>query len=99
MKKLFILGMFALALVVLSGCAAGPNDLVNSPDTEGNIAGFWLGLWHGIIAPVTFIISLFSDNVHMYEVHNNGNWYNFGYLLGLAIILGGGGTASKRSRR
>ena len=99
MKRLFILGMLAITLIVLSGCAAGPNELVDSPNREGNVAGFWLGLWHGIIAPVTFIISLFSDNVHMYETHNNGNWYNFGYLLGLAIILGGGGSASKRSRR
>lgn len=99
MKRLFILGMLAITLIVLSGCAAGPNELVDSPNREGTVAGFWLGLWHGIIAPVTFIISLFSDNVHMYETHNNGNWYNFGYLLGLAIILGGGGSASKRSRR
>ena len=99
MKRLFILGMLAITLIVLSGCAAGPNELADSPNREGNVAGFWLGLWHGIIAPVTFIISLFSDNVHMYETHNNGNWYNFGYLLGLAIILGGGGSASKRSRR
>jgi hypothetical protein len=31
-------------------------------------AGFWLGLWHGIICPVTFLISLFNDNVNIYEV-------------------------------
>ena len=99
MRNTYILGMVVIALLMLSGCAAGPNDLVHSPDREGNVAGFWLGLWHGVIAPITFIISLFSDNVHMYEVHNNGNWYNVGYLLGIAIILGGGGSASKRSRR
>ena len=99
MRNIYILGMVVLALLMLSGCAAGPNDLVNSPDREGNVAGFWRGLWHGVIAPITFIISLFSDNVHMYEVHNNGNWYNAGYLLGIAIILGGGGSDSKRSRR
>jgi len=39
----------------------------------GSVAGFWLGLWHGLIAPITFVISLFSDNVNFYEVHNNGN--------------------------
>ena len=99
MRNIYILGMVVLALLMLSGCAAGPNDLANSPDREGNVAGFWWGLWHGVIAPITFIISLFSDNVHMYEVHNNGNWYNAGYLLGIAIILGGSGSASKRSRR
>jgi hypothetical protein len=36
----------------------------------------------------------------MYEVHNNGAWYNLGYLLGAAAILGGGGGgAASRSRR
>ncbi len=99
MRYLHIIGLVVLALILFSGCAAGPNDMVNSPDIEGDVAGFWLGLWHGAIAPITFIISLFSDNVHMYEVHNNGNWYNLGYLLGVAIILGGSGSASKRKRR
>jgi hypothetical protein len=37
----------------------------------------------------------------MYEVHNTGNWYNFGFLLGMMIILGGGsgGAAARRNRR
>lgn len=56
------------------------------------MAGFWLGLWHGIIAPVTFLISLFTDNVNIYEVHNNGNWYDFGFVLGAGILFGGGGA-------
>lgn len=101
MKKALMLGMLALALVVMAGCAAGANELANTPDEEGEVAGFWQGLWHGIIAPITFVISLFSDNVYMYEVHNNGNWYNFGFLLGMATILGGGGggAAARGSRR
>jgi len=100
MKKTLMVGMLALVLVVMAGCAAGPNDLAFTPDEEGEVAGFWQGLWHGIIAPITFVISLFSDNVYMYEVHNNGNWYNFGFLLGMATILGGGGggAAARGSR-
>jgi len=95
MKKLF-LGLLVLAVVVLAGCTAGPNTMVNTPTEEGTVAGFWLGLWHGIIAPVTFVISLFSDTVHVYEVHNSGNWYNFGFLLGIVSVWGGAGrrTAS-----
>jgi len=69
--------------------APGPNALVMSPDEKGKVAGFWRGFLHGSIAPITFIISLFNHNVHMYEVHNNGGWYNFGYLLGLSVIFGG----------
>ena len=63
-------------------------------------AGFWLGLWHGIIAPVTFVISLFTDDVSIYEVHNSGNWYDFGYVLGLAMAFGGtAGSGSAAGRR
>jgi len=51
-------------------------------------------LWHGIIAPITFIISLFTDSVSMYEVHNTGGWYDFGFVLGVGILFGGGGSAS-----
>jgi hypothetical protein len=73
--------------------------LLVSAGADGRIAGFWLGLWHGFICPVTFIISLFSDKVHLYEVHNNGGWYNFGFLMGACMILGGGGksTCQKKS--
>jgi hypothetical protein len=90
-----------LVLLVLAGCAAGPNPQVRTPDAEGKVAGFWMGLWHGLISPVTFIISLFNPGVHLYEVHNSGGWYNAGFMLGLAIIFGGGGrgAAARRADR
>ena len=100
MKTALLLAGAVLLCILLAGCAAGPNQLANSAGREGKVAGFWLGLWHGLIAPVTFIISLFSKSVQMYEVHNNGGWYNFGFLLGMLILLGGGGggAAARRSR-
>jgi hypothetical protein len=63
------------------------------------VAGFLPGLWHGLISPITFVISLFSDNVTMYDVHNNGGWYNFGFLLGAMITFGGSGGGASRSKR
>ena len=100
MKKTLMLAVATVVLILVAGCAPGPNQLADSPDDEGTVAGFWRGLWHGIIAPITFIISLFSNSVHVYEVHNNGGWYNFGFLLGLSIIFGGGGGgAGRRSAR
>ena len=99
MKQVLIVSAVVAVVITLAGCAAGPNTLSGTPDQEGEVAGFWPGLWHGIIAPVTFIVSLFSDKVHMYEVHNNGGWYNFGYLLGMIIIFGGGGGGAARGRR
>lgn len=74
--------------LLLAACAAGPNELV---DTGPDPAGFWLGLWQGLISPITFIVSLFTTNVTIYEVQNNGNWYDFGFVLGVACAFGSGG--------
>lgn len=89
-----------LVAVLLSACAAGVNpqlDIV--PPDGGSVAGFWMGLWHGIITPVTFIISLFTDSVSVYEVHNSGGWYDFGFVLGLTVSVGGGGGGAAKSTR
>ena len=87
------------ALLVLSACAAGPNPGV---DTGPDPAGFWLGLWQGLISPITFVISLFTDDVNIYEVRNNGNWYDFGFILGVSVAFSGagaGGGSASRARR
>jgi hypothetical protein len=73
------LGLGMILALMLSACAAGPNELV---DTGPDPAGFWLGLWQGFISPITFLISLFTSEVNIYEVQNNGNWYDFGFMLG-----------------
>ncbi len=99
MKAVLIAGLLVLTLVTVAGCVAGPNALVNVPNEAGRVAGFWQGLWHGIIAPITFIISLFTPNVQFYEVHNNGNWYNFGFVLGAGILTGGGLFGSRHHKR
>ena len=67
--------------------APGPNPLVNQPDANGRVARAVAGLWHGIIAPVTLVISFFNSDVQMYEVHNAGSEYDLGFLLGLAIVI------------
>ena len=75
---------------------AGANELQNSENEQGHIAGFWRGLWHGLIAPFAFFISLFKDDMGIYETHNNGKWYNFGFILGLMIIFGGNKGAGQK---
>jgi LPXTG-motif cell wall-anchored protein len=99
MRIVCTLGVLFLVLAVLTACAPGPNPLVRTPDEEGKVAGFWQGLWQGIISPITFIISLFTPKVQFYEVHNNGNWYNLGFVLGAGILTGGGLFGSRRRRR
>ncbi len=89
----------AALMLVLTACAAGANPATDVPSSEGEVAGFWLGLWQGIIVPVTFIISLFSDTVGIYEVHNNGGWYDFGFVIGASVFLGGSGAGAKGARR
>ena len=89
----FLVAAGVLVLTITS-CAPGPN-VQEGVVQGGEIAGFWLGLWHGVIAPITFVISLFSDTVNVYEIHNNGNWYNLGFVLGAGVLLGGGGAGSR----
>ena len=80
-------------VLALAACAAGANTVAqaNQPDA----AGFWLGLWQGLISPITFLISLFNDHVNIYEVNNNGNWYNFGFMLGVAVVFSGPAGSSR----
>ena len=67
--------------------APGPNPLINTPDYHGTPGGFWRGVWHGIISPITLIASFVTkQNVQMYEVHNNGVIYNLGFFLGILVM-------------
>jgi hypothetical protein len=68
--------------------APGANPLINQPDAQGRVARAGAGLWHGIIAPATLIVSFFNSDVRMYEVHNAGSEYDFGFFVGLALVIG-----------
>ena len=87
------------AVLLLASCAAGANDLLRTPPEGGEVAGFWLGLWHGFISGITFVISLFNDDVNIYEVHNNGGWYNFGFMIGVSSFFGGSVHGGNETRR
>ncbi len=65
----------------------GPNPLVNQPDAQGRVARSLAGLWHGFILPVTLVISFFDSDVQIYEVHNAGSEYNFGFFLGEVFMF------------
>ncbi|HEY2980190.1 MAG TPA: hypothetical protein VGJ22_03330 [Anaerolineales bacterium] len=67
--------------------APGPNPMVNTPDDQGRVAGILMGLWHGIISPVTLLLSFLGKNTQIYEVHNDGRSYNLGFLLGILLWL------------
>jgi hypothetical protein len=85
--------LVAISAVVLAGCAAG--DPRFTPDVP---AGFWTGLWHGLISCITLIVGIFADGVRVYEIDNTGGWYDFGFLLGVAMAWGGGSHGYRRKR-
>ena len=68
-------------LAALSACATQSAAAV-APAAPG----FLLGLWHGFIFPVAWVISLFAAEVSVYAVPNNGGWYDFGYFLGIVVF-------------
>ena len=84
-----------VCVILLSGCAAGKNPHRDAPRKSADgPAGFWLGLWHGIIVPVAFVVSWFKSSINIYDVYNTGFGYNFGFIIGIMIVLGGGGSGS-----
>ena len=78
------------AALLLSACAA-----TQTVATTAAAPGFWLGVWHGFIFPVAFLVSLFRPEVALYAVPNAGGWYDFGYFVGI-VFLGVGARSSKR---
>lgn len=93
---LWALPLAATALLV--GCTPGPNPLAHHAIAGGDQAGFFLGLWHGVIIWVSFIVSLFDRGVSVYEVHNSGWAYDLGFTIGAASMHGGGVAAARRRR-
>ena len=91
-NQILVLGVIFLILIV-SNCAP------NNERFEENPAGFWAGIWHGLICWITFFISLFTDSVSIYEVNNTGGWYNFGFLIGATCILSGSGGVGKSCKK
>ncbi len=72
------------ALLALAACAEQ-----SASGVVPGAPGFLLGLWHGFIFPIAWVLSLFMDNVAVYAVPNNGGWYDFGFFLGV-VVFGGG---------
>lgn len=88
---LLILLLF-LTAIALTGCV--PGDGHNNAESP---AGFFWGIWHGWIAPISLIIGIFKPDITIYEVHNTGWWYDLGFYI--AIISGFGGLSLTRRKK
>lgn len=75
--------------MLLASCAAGDPQF-----TQDVPAGFWYGIWHGVISVITLIIHVFNESVSVYEVDNTGGWYDLGFLMGVICIWGGSSHVS-----
>lgn len=90
-KKLALLGLTALVVLVLSGCVPGDGTY-----TKADPAGFFWGVWHGWIAPVSLVMGFFNDQIRIYETSNIGWWYDLGFYM--AIISGFGSLSFFRKK-
>lgn len=84
--------LLVLTPLLLIGCFPGGDTY--SPQSP---AGFFSGVWHGWIAPLSLIVGIFKDGVRIYEPNNAGWWYDFGFYI--AVIAGFGGLALSRGRK
>jgi len=92
-SKTVAIAILILSLAVLtSGCAPGSGWA-----TPEKPAGFFTGIWHGWIAPISLIWGLFDSCIRVYEPINTGWWYDFGFYI--AIIGGFGGIAFFRRKK
>jgi len=72
---------------------AGANSKYKLPYAQP--AGFWAGLWHGLIVPITFLVCIFNPNVRIYETNNRGRLYDLGFLIGASSSIGGSRRAGQ----
>jgi hypothetical protein len=91
-----ILVIACAALFCLSGCADANTLTDVAREGTNRPAGFLRGVWHGICAPLAFFGIMFGMDIGIYEVHNTGNWYNFGFLLGIGALGVSSSGASKK---
>ncbi len=91
-KIIVLLAMGALSLFVLTGCIPGDGSI-----TADKPAGFFWGIWHGWVSPISLIVGFFDKNIRIYEVANTGWWYDLGFYM--AIISGFGGLSLFRKKK
>ena len=97
----------AAAFLALAACAAGTPEAAHAA-SGGLLSQFVLGLWHGMIAPVTLIVEIINRlaphllpwKVHLFETKGTDVAYDLGFYLGLvgSPVLAWGGWSRRRRR-
>lgn len=99
-KQALRVAAVAAVLLALAACAAGSTESQHAA-SAGPLSQLMLGVWHGVIAPVTLIVELINHfaphllpwSARMYEAKGAGVLYDLGFYFGLAgspvIVLRG----------
>lgn len=91
-KSVVLIYVFIVLTLLLTACLPGGGSY--SPIKP---AGFFSGIWHGWIAPVSLILGIFNTKISIYESFNTGWWYDFGFYI--SIIAGFGSIQLIRKKR
>ncbi|MFC1554555.1 hypothetical protein ACFL7D_07975 [candidate division KSB1 bacterium] len=91
LSKKWLLLLILVSLLLITGCIPGDGS-----STQNEPAGFFSGIWHGWIAPLSLILEFFKPEIRIYEKVNSGVWYDLGFYI--AAIGGFGGIAFVREK-
>lgn len=89
---LSICTLILVVLLLLVGCVPG-----DGRNTSDNPAGFFWGIWHGWMAPISLVVGLVDKDIRVYEIFNRGWSYDFGFYI--SIISGFGGISLFRKKK
>lgn len=92
MKRAVLFLLIITIMIAMTGCVPGDGTY-----TAEKPAGFFWGIWHGWVAPISLIVGLFNKGIRIYEPINSGWFYDLGFYV--AVISGFGGISLSRKRK
>lgn len=96
MRKITYIFLLIALLLLLAGCGQSFNDPSLAGMYEDGVykAGFLMGLFQGFTLAFMFLYSLMEPNVHIYTVNHIPFWYDFGFVVGVALFFNGSNYAA-----
>lgn len=91
MRRSLKIASALVCVLLLGACVAGSSESGHAA-SSGELAQFFLGIWHGLIGPVMLIVEVINRlaphvlpwSVRFYEPKGTGVVYDVGFCLGLA---------------